>query len=121
MAKDRLSRGLLLRLALLITTVCVCVHVYLEMSWHGAPASPAVGHPTQAGPDGWGQHSRARHLSTGAKEQDRSIKRRISYVRTLKKERRRDEDRQEHSTQCCLLPHLHRKVSLIPSVTSPGS
>lgn len=103
MGKERLTRGLLLRLGVLLTAVCVCVHVYLETGRRGAPAP--LGRPTQS-TQNWGQQSKPE-----AEEQDRSIKRRISYVRTLKKDsqaRKRDEDREDAS--CCPPLRPHRKT-----------
>ncbi|XP_073348972.1 probable methyltransferase-like protein 24 [Pagrus major] len=102
MGRERLTLGLLLRLGILLTAVCVCVHVYLETSWRGAPAALTLGHPTQP--------SRTKQVSAAdaGQEQDRSVKRRISYVRTLKKEaRKRDED---PASPCCLPRRPHRKT-----------
>ncbi|XP_040016313.2 putative methyltransferase-like protein 24 [Gasterosteus aculeatus] len=92
MARERLTRGLLLRLGVLLTAVCVCVHVYLDTGWRGAPGPS--GRPTRSGQNR-GQPSRTQ---LEAEERDRSVKRRISYVRTLKKDSRagrRDGDRGE--------------------------
>ncbi len=111
MGRERLTRGLLLRLGILLTAVCVCVHVYLETAWRGAPAALASGHPTQVSQH-WGQRGRTKQ----AVEQERSIKRRVSYVRTLKKDsraRRRNEDREDPSPPCCPPPRPRRKVCLI--------
>lgn len=112
MGRERITRGLLLRLGLLLTAVCVCVHVYLETGWQGAPAAPASGRPTQSGQNR-GQHGRGKQVSAEAEEQDRSVKRRISYVRTLKKDSqrgRRDEDREDPSAPCCPPPRPRRKT-----------
>ncbi|XP_041815134.1 methyltransferase-like protein 24 [Chelmon rostratus] len=113
MGRERLTRGLLLRLAVLLTAVCVCIHVYLETAWRGAPAAPAPGRPTKPS-QSWGRQSRTKQVSAGAEGQDRSIKRRISYVRTLKKDgpaRKRDEDREDPSPPCCPPPHPRRKTT----------
>ncbi|KAM9339722.1 putative methyltransferase-like protein 24 [Symphorus nematophorus] len=100
MGRERLSRGLLVRLGVLLTAVCVCVHVYLETSWRGAPAAAlTLGRPTQ--PSSQNQQSRTKQVSAEGDEQDRSVKRRVSYVRTLKKDRKRDED---PSPPCCPPP-----------------
>lgn len=109
MGRERLTRGLLLRLGVLLTAVCVCVHVYLEMRWWGAPAALGLGRPTQVSRD-WGQQSRTKRAPAEAEKQDKSVKRRISYVRTLKKDRKRDEDRGEPSPPCCPPPNSRRKV-----------
>lgn len=109
MGRERLTRGLLLRLGVLLTAVCVCVHVYLETRWWGAPAALGSGRPTQVSRD-WGQQSRTKRAPAEAEKQDKSIKRRISYVRTLRKDRKRDEDRGEPSPPCCPPPHSRRKV-----------
>ncbi|XP_059211743.1 probable methyltransferase-like protein 24 [Centropristis striata] len=105
MGRERLTRGLLLRLGVLLTAVCVCVHVYLETSWQRAPAP--LGRPTQAGSQNLGQQSKTK---PEAEERDRKVKRRISYVRTLKKDRKRDEDREDPSAPCCPPVHPHRKT-----------
>ncbi|KAI3364285.1 hypothetical protein L3Q82_011091, partial [Scortum barcoo] len=116
MGRERLTWGLLLRLRLgvLLTAVCVCVHVYLETGWRGAaPAPLALGRPAQSS-QSWGQQSRTKRISAEAEGQDRSIKRRISYVRTLKKDspaRKRDEDREDPSPACCPPPRPRRRVS----------
>lgn len=107
MGRERLTRGLLLRLGVLLTAVCVCVHVYLETQWRGAPAALGLERPTQVSRE-WGQQIRTKQAD--AEKQDKSIKRRISYVRTLKKDRKRDEDRGEPSPPCCPPPHSRRKV-----------
>lgn len=114
MGRERLTLGLLLRLGILLTAVCVCVHVYLETGWRGTPAPLASGRPIQSNQN-LGQQSRAKHISAETKERDRSIKRRISYVRTLKKDsqaKKRDEDRKDPSPPCCPPLRPHRKVSL---------
>ncbi|XP_037306201.2 probable methyltransferase-like protein 24 isoform X1 [Pungitius pungitius] len=84
MGRERLTRGFLLRLGVLLTAVCVCVHVYLETSWRGAPGPPS-GRLTRSAQQSRGQVSRTK---PGPEERDRSVKRRISYVRTLKKDSR---------------------------------
>lgn len=112
MARERLSWGLLLRLGILLTAVCVCIHVYLETHWLGAPAALALGHATQSTQD-WGRQSRTKQASAEAEGQDISIKRRISYIQTLKKDsraRKRDDNRGDVSPPCCPPPHSHRKV-----------
>ncbi|KAM3602466.1 uncharacterized protein V6R79_004669 [Siganus canaliculatus] len=84
MGRERLTWGLLLRLGALLITVLVCVHIYLEMAWQGPPASLTLGLPTQSSQIR-GQKSKSKQVSAEAEEQDRSIKRRVSYFRTLKK------------------------------------
>uniref|UniRef100_A0A8D3AUQ9 Methyltransferase like 24 n=1 Tax=Scophthalmus maximus TaxID=52904 RepID=A0A8D3AUQ9_SCOMX len=116
MGKERLSLGLLLRLGILFTAVCVCVHVYLETGWRRTPEplghTSALGHPIQSNRH-LGKQSRSRQVSAEAEAQDRSMKRRISYVRKLKKEspaKKREEDREVPSTPCCPPPSHHRKT-----------
>ncbi|XP_070705014.1 probable methyltransferase-like protein 24 [Pempheris klunzingeri] len=112
MGRERLTRGMLLRFGILLTVVCVCVHVYLETGWRGAPAPLASGHVTQPGQN-WGQQSRTKQVSAEAEEQDRGIKRRISYVRTPKKDspsRKRDEGREGPSPPCCPPLRPHKKT-----------
>ncbi len=114
MGRERITPGLLLRVGILLTAVCVCVHVYLETGWRGARAPLALGRPTQSSQN-WGQWSKTKWISAEAEEQDRSIKRRISYVRTLKKDgpgRKRDEDWEDPSPPCCPPPRPRRKVCL---------
>ncbi|XP_026173985.1 methyltransferase-like protein 24 [Mastacembelus armatus] len=111
MGRERLTWGLLLRWGILLTAVCVCFHVYLETDWRGAPAPLALGHPTQSNQN-WGQQSRSKQFSAEAEEQDKSIKRRISYVRRVKKgspvgEREVTED---SSPPCCPPLHPQRKT-----------
>lgn len=116
MGRERLTWGLLLRVGVLLTGLCVCVHVYLETGWRGTPAP--LGRPTQDSQN-WGQQSRTK---AEAEEQERSIKRRISYVRTLKKDSqtKKEEDKEEPSPACCPPLRSHRKVCLItPRLLSP--
>ncbi|TNN68603.1 Methyltransferase-like protein 24 [Liparis tanakae] len=92
MGREWLTRGLLLRLGVLLTAVCVCVHVFLETSWRGAPVP--LGRPTQSSGNR-GQQSRTQ---PEAEEQDTNSKKSISSDRTLKKDtraRKRDEDRED--------------------------
>ncbi|KAK5852936.1 hypothetical protein PBY51_006767 [Eleginops maclovinus] len=103
MGRERLTWGLLLRVGVLLTGLCVCVHVYLETGWRGTPAP--LGRPTQA-IQNWGTKAET-------EEQDRSIKRRISYVRTLKKDsqiKKKEEDKEEPSPACCPPLRSHRKA-----------
>lgn len=108
MGREWFNLGLLLRLGILLTTVYVCVHLYLETGGRKTPAPLAFGHPIQSKQNS-GQQSRTKWLSANTEEQDRSVKRRISYVRTLKKDspaKKRDESREAPSPP--LRPH--RKV-----------
>lgn len=111
MGRERLTWGLLLRLGALLTAVCVCVHVYLETGWRGAaPAPLAPGRPAESS-QSWGQQSRTKRISAGAEGQDRSVKRRISYVRTSKKDSlARGEDREDPSPACCPPPRPRRRT-----------
>ncbi|XP_029902416.1 methyltransferase-like protein 24 [Myripristis murdjan] len=102
MGREWFTRGLLLRLCILLAALCVCLHVYLERGRRGAPAPQASGRPTQTS-----QESRGKRVSL-----DRSVKRRVSYIRTLKKDspvRRTDGDREDPSPACCPPLHPHRK------------
>lgn len=117
MARERLTRGLLLRLGVVLTAVCVSVHVYLETHRRGAPAAPVLGRPTQSSQD-WGK--RSKQPSRGAEEHDGGVKRRISYVRSPRKDvlaRRKDGDGEGPSPLCCPPPHSRRKVTshLLPN------
>ncbi|KAM9840422.1 putative methyltransferase-like protein 24 [Aulostomus maculatus] len=106
MGRERLTQGLLLRLGILLTAVCVSVHVYLETGWQAKPAPLALGHPTQSSGK-WGKHSRAKT----AGEPERNTKMRISYVRTLKREGpARKKDEEDPSPPCCPPLRPHRKT-----------
>lgn len=89
MGRDRLTRGLVLRLCLLLTSLCVCVHIYLELgSRRGAPSHLILGCPTQTSqvlPDK-GARTRGTKdpLEPNFGTEDRAIKRMVSYIRTLK-------------------------------------
>ncbi|XP_041831964.1 methyltransferase-like protein 24 [Melanotaenia boesemani] len=112
MCRDRLTLGLLLRLGVLLTAVCVCIHVYLDMGWQGTAAPLTLGRPTQSSHN-WGQQSRTKVISAATQEQDKDIKKRISHVRTLKKEsltRKRDQDGEDPLQLCCPPLHLQRKT-----------
>lgn len=102
MGRERLSLGLLLRFSILLTAVCVCVHVYLETGWQGFQTPP--GRPPQSKQSS-GQQGRRGQVPAESEEQ--GIKRRISYVHTLRKDRasrKRDrEDRED--TSPALRPH----------------
>ncbi|XP_042247440.1 methyltransferase-like protein 24 isoform X2 [Thunnus maccoyii] len=103
MCRERLTQGLLLRLGILLTAVCVSIHVYLEAGWRGTPAPLAVGHPIRSCHN-CGQQSRSKRVSAEPGAQGRSIKRRISYVRMLKKDspaEKRDGDKEDPSLPCC--------------------
>ena len=111
----RLSVGLLLRLGIVLATVCLCIHVYLDTGWQAALAPLVLGHPTQSNKS-WGQHSRLKVVSTEEREQNKSIKRKTSHGHTPKRgslAERREEDKQDGLSQCCPPVHPRRKVSLI--------
>ncbi|XP_069014332.1 probable methyltransferase-like protein 24 isoform X2 [Embiotoca jacksoni] len=113
MGRERLTLGLLLRLGILLTAVCVCVHVYLETGWQVSPAPLTSGRPSQSNQNR-GQQSRIKRVPAEAEEQDKSIKRRISYVRTVKKDNianKRNEVSEDPSPPCCPPLHPHKKVS----------
>ncbi|KAG8011314.1 Methyltransferase-like protein 24 [Nibea albiflora] len=123
MGRERLTLGLLLRLGILLAAVFVCLHVYLETARQRAPAAQASGRPTQSSQNR-GRQSRTKQVSAEAEERDRSVKRRISYVRTPKKDspvRKRDEDREELSPRCCPPPRPRRKVSCASLADEQGA
>ncbi|XP_072217866.1 probable methyltransferase-like protein 24 [Leuresthes tenuis] len=112
MCRERLTLGLLLRLGILLTAVCVCIHVYLETDWQGTPAPLALGCPTQSNHNR-GQQSGMKQVSAEAEEQDKGIKRRISHVHTLRKDNQageRDQDKEDILPPCCPPLQLHRKA-----------
>lgn len=109
MCRDRLTLGLLLRLSILLTAVCVAIHVYLDTGWRGNPAPLNLRRPTQSDHN-WGQQSGTK-LAT--KKPSKDIKKRISYGHTLKKEsldRKRDQDEDDLLPLCCPLLRLRRKT-----------
>lgn len=119
MARERLTRGLLLRLGVVLTAVCVSVHIYLETHRRGAPAALVSRRPTQSVQD---LGKRSKQPSRGVEEHNGGVKRRISYVRSPRKDvpaRRKDRDGEGPSPLCCPPPHSHRKVTshLLPSPT----
>ncbi|XP_023010252.3 putative methyltransferase-like protein 24 isoform X2 [Maylandia zebra] len=114
MGRERLTLGLLLRLGILFTAVCVCIHLYLERGWQGASAPLALRRPTKSNQK-WGEQSKMKQVSAEeAEELGKSIKRRISYVHKLKKDslvRKTEGDTEGPSPRCCPPLQLHRKVS----------
>ncbi|XP_045067117.1 methyltransferase-like protein 24 [Coregonus clupeaformis] len=116
MGIDRQTRGLALRLCLLLTTLCVCVHVYLELGRRrGAPSPLILGCPTQTSqvlPD-----KRAR--TQGAKDpmepnvgaEDRAVKRRVSYVRTLQNDSVAGKTGGRHNPSTCCPPLRPKRKS----------
>ncbi|XP_056150686.1 probable methyltransferase-like protein 24 [Lampris incognitus] len=113
MCRERLAGRSLLRVCVLLTAVCVCVHVYLERGRRGAPAHLTSGRPNRTGLDR-GQNAGPRPVSSGVRAVgvDRSMKRRVSYVRTLKKDSpagNRGRDGEGPSPACCPPLRLHRK------------
>lgn len=95
MCKDQVPMGFLLRLSILLTAVCLGVHLYLDMSWQGAPAPLALGRPVQSNQK-WDQQTRMKQVSSEAVEQDKNIK--VSFVQALKEDsqdRWRDGDGEE--------------------------
>ncbi|XP_029966253.1 methyltransferase-like protein 24 isoform X2 [Salarias fasciatus] len=107
MCGERPTPGLLLRLGILLTAVCVFIHLYLDSGWRGAPTPQGLGTPPQRYRKP-GQHGRMKQASADSEERDRSVKGRVAYVRTLKKEspaKKGSEDREDPSPH-----HPHRKV-----------
>nr|XP_046148119.1 probable methyltransferase-like protein 24 [Oncorhynchus gorbuscha] len=89
MGRDRLTRGLVLRLCLLLTALCVCVHIYLELgNRRGAPSHLILGCPTQTNqvlPDKGARTQGTKDpMEPNFGTEDRAMKRMVSYVRTLK-------------------------------------
>lgn len=110
MGRERLTRGSLLCLGILLTSLCVCIHVYLETDWPEASASLALGHPTPP-IDRWGEQTRRKQVSAETERQDGSTKRKISYVWTQRKNSaagKRNGDRRDSTPF-----RPHRKVCLI--------
>lgn len=103
MGREWLTRGLLLRLGFVLTALGLCVHVYLEMKWQDPAVTLTLGQTTQSSKN-WARQSRTKQDPAEPVE-NRSVKRRISYVRTLKK------DSQAQKTKDVSSPLLqHRKT-----------
>lgn len=110
MGRERLTKGLLLRLGLLSAAVLLCIHVYLETHWRGTPAGQMLAGPIRPSQDRR-QHSRDQRDSAGP---NGGVKSRVSYIRTLKRNgaaRRRDGDGEQLPTPCCLPRRPRRKVT----------
>uniref|UniRef100_A0A4W5LPX1 Methyltransferase like 24 n=1 Tax=Hucho hucho TaxID=62062 RepID=A0A4W5LPX1_9TELE len=115
MWRDRLTRGLALRLCLLLTALCVCLHVYLELGERrGAPSPLTLGRPTQTSQvlldSGARKLGAADPMEHPVGAEDRAVKRRVSYIRTPKKDSvaGKTVGREEPST-CCPPLRLNRK------------
>ncbi|KAJ8009610.1 hypothetical protein DPEC_G00090690 [Dallia pectoralis] len=114
LGRDRLIKGLVLRLCLLLTALCVCVHVYLEVR-HRAPPLLTLGRPSQTSQLVADKGPRARQVdkdtmvpSSGA--QDKMVKRRVSYVRTLNNDSNTGKTRGgDEKATCCPPLRLNRK------------
>ncbi|KAM7395362.1 hypothetical protein PAMA_006904 [Pampus argenteus] len=106
--RERLTQGLLLRLGILLTAVCVSIYVYLETGWRSTPAPLAAGQ--HASCKKCGQYSKSKQVFAEPWEQDRDIKRESSYVHTLKDSPagKRDGDKDDPSLPCCPPPRPHR-------------
>ncbi|XP_029352903.1 methyltransferase-like protein 24 isoform X2 [Echeneis naucrates] len=116
MGRERLSLGLLLRLGALLTAVYVCLHVYLETDWPGSPAPLALEHPIQP-KQKLGEQTRNKQVTAEMRQRGRAVKRRISYLRTLKKDgpaKKKDESHESPTPACCPALHPRRKVSCSP-------
>lgn len=110
MGRERLTKGLLLRLGVLSAAVLLCIHVYLETHWRRPPAAQMLAGPTRSSQDR-GQHNRDQRVSAGA---NGGIKSRVSYIRMARRNgtaRKRDGGGEELPTQCCLPHRPHRKVT----------
>ncbi|XP_017278836.1 methyltransferase-like protein 24 [Kryptolebias marmoratus] len=95
MWKDRIPVGLLLRLSILLTAVCLGVHLYLDTSWQGSPAPLASGRPIHSDQNRE-QQTRMIQVSAEALEQDKNFK--ISFLQALKRDsqaRRKDRDHED--------------------------
>ncbi|KAL0967761.1 hypothetical protein UPYG_G00256540 [Umbra pygmaea] len=110
LGSDRLIKGLTLRLCLLLIALCVCVHVYLELGVStGPPSLLTLERPSQTSevlPD-------LRTRAKGGEDpmdprfgaQDRRVKRRVSYVRSLSKDGAAGETQAKGDPSTCC-PHL---------------
>ncbi|KAM6954359.1 putative methyltransferase-like protein 24 [Aplochiton taeniatus] len=106
MGRDCVSRAFLLRMCFFLTALCMCVHVYLERGRRGPLALLALGRPVQARLDGGAQtHNSPSEVRSS--DPARTVKRRVSYVRTLKKDIIAGKD---PSATCCPPHRPNRKV-----------
>lgn len=86
MGHERLTRGLLLRLAFLLVVAGLSLHVYLETRRRAAPEVPPLspqlpGRPAPGGSSTQDLNQMSK-LSTGGAEEAERRRRRISYVRS---------------------------------------
>lgn len=126
MCREKVSVGLLLRLAFLLIALCWCIHVvYLEISWQSPPPPLTLGHPTQ--PQNWGQQNRMTHGSM--EKQQKEFESRTSYLHTLSKEsqvREQEVEKEQPLAPCCPPLKHHRKglrwhINLQPWASEPHS
>lgn len=108
MCGQRPTLGLLLRLGILLTALCVCIHLYLDWGWRGAARGPAPPASRK-----WAGHARTQPVSD-SEDQDTSVRRRVSYVRSPKKDnvsQKSGGQGEDPAPPCCPLHHPHRKAS----------
>ncbi|KAM4713586.1 putative methyltransferase-like protein 24 isoform 2-T2 [Anableps anableps] len=107
MCREKVNVGLLLRLAVLLTALCLCIHVvYLEINWQSPPPPLALGRPTQ--PDlKRGQQTRMKHGS--AEKQEKNFESRTSYLHILSKDGQ-VRKQNEPLPPCCPPLSPHRKA-----------
>lgn len=107
MGREHLTIDLLLRFGIVSAAALLCIHVYLETHWRGAPAAQMLAGPTRSGREKW--------VSAGP---NRAVKSRAAYVRMLKKDgpaRKRDGAGEEPPTPCC---PRRRKVRFHPLLSA---
>lgn len=107
MAREHLTRGLLLRSVFLSAAALLCIHVYLETYWRpGAPAAQMLAGPTLSGRD--------KRVSAGP---NRGVRSRVAYLRMLQRNGpggKRNSDREEPPMPCCPPRSPRRKVVFHP-------
>ncbi|XP_014328193.1 methyltransferase-like protein 24 [Xiphophorus maculatus] len=111
MCREKVNVGLLLRLAVLLTALCWCIHVvYLETSWQSSPPPSALGHPTQHDLN-QDQQPRMKHGPVDNQEKD--FESRTSYLHALIKDgqvRKQNVDKEQLLPPCCPPLNPHRKA-----------
>ncbi|XP_043962041.1 methyltransferase-like protein 24 isoform X1 [Gambusia affinis] len=111
MRREKVNVGLLLRLAVLLTALCWCIHVvYLETSWQSSPPPLALGHPTQHALN-QDQQPRMKHGPVDKQEKD--FESRTSYLHALIKDgqvRKQNVDKDQLLPPCCPPLNPHRKA-----------
>ncbi|XP_038160120.1 methyltransferase-like protein 24 [Cyprinodon tularosa] len=103
MCGEKVSLSLLLRLAVLLIAVCLCIHiVYLETSWQSSPPPLTLGRPSHHDLN-WSQQTKMK--SGSSKKLEKTYESRKSSLWTLRKK-----EHPHPSPACCPPLHPHKKA-----------